>query len=106
MTADIPHWKFASVIKTNPHYSDVIKRVEEVELLIIDECSMLSKQLFDTLNAVCQMRNPNKPFGGIQIVLCGDFQQLPPVPNKLYSDEGEFCFRSHIFTEAISHTVD
>lgn len=97
--------EICDVIKTNPHYSDVIKRVEEVELLIIDECSMLSKQLFDTLNAVCQMRNPNKPFGGIQIVLCGDFQQLPPVPNKLYSDEGEFCFRSHIFTEAISHTV-
>lgn len=66
---------------------------------------MLSERLFNQVEAVCSLKNEELLFGGIQIILSGDFYQLPPVRNKLYSDEGEFCFQSHNFTSAISHKV-
>ena len=37
--------------------------------------------------------------------MSGDFLQLPPVPNPLYSDEGEFCFTSEIYKETIPHKI-
>jgi len=52
-------------------------RWESVEILVIDEISMVSADLFDVLNAIGQsVRNPYLPFGGIQVVLCGDFFQV------------------------------
>ena len=47
---------------------------ENTEILIIDEVSMMSAQLFDLLNKIGQIiRKNNKPFGGIQIIFSGDF---------------------------------
>ncbi|CAD7672764.1 unnamed protein product [Nyctereutes procyonoides] len=48
--------------------------------LVIDEISMVEADLFDKLEAVARtVRQQNKPFGGIQLIICGDFLQLPPV---------------------------
>ncbi len=59
------------------------------DILIIDEISMMSSELFDLLNKLGQvLLKNNKPFGGIQIIMSGDFFQLPPV-NSQY-----FCFES------------
>lgn len=44
-------------------------------------------------------------FGGIQLVLSGDFYQLPPVPNTMYNDEGKYCFESDLFSNVISHKI-
>lgn len=56
------------------------KRFEKTKVLIIDEVSMLSPRLFDTVERVCRvMKRNDKPFGGMQIVLAGDFFQLPPI---------------------------
>jgi ATP-dependent exoDNAse (exonuclease V) alpha subunit len=53
------------------------------DVLIIDEISMLPAYLFDKLDAVLKFfRRNNKPFGGIQLIVMGDFLQLPPVPNR------------------------
>lgn len=52
--------------------------------LIVDEVSMMSRALFDKLNLVGQLvrGDETKPFGGLQIVFCGDFMQLPPVSKR------------------------
>jgi ATP-dependent DNA helicase PIF1 len=67
------------------------KRWKETDLLIIDEVSMLGKNLFDKLEYIGRkMRDKTKPFGGMRLLLCGDFYQLPPVKD-------EFIFESEKF---------
>ena len=72
---------------------DVVKRVckskykrlpwKNVDVLIIDEVSMMSKKLFDILNKIAQVvRKSKEPFGGMQVIFSGDFYQLPPVGDE------------------------
>ena len=73
------------------------KEWRNIRTLIVDEVSMMSKRLFDILNIVGKtVRNsPSRPFGGIQVIFCGDFYQLPPVGvNAEDSDNSRFCFES------------
>jgi ATP-dependent DNA helicase PIF1 len=58
-----------------------LQRWRSVRVLIIDEVSMLSGELLDKLEYIANNVRPRSelPFGGIQIVLCGDFFQLPPI---------------------------
>lgn len=79
--------------------------MRETDLLVIDECSMLSRKMFDCLSEVCAIKNEKILFGGIQLVLCGDFHQLAPVPNPLCQEDGEFCFKSQLFTTVIPHKI-
>ncbi len=65
--------------------------------LIVDEVSMMSKRLFDILDIVGKTvrNNHSRPFGGIQLIFCGDFYQLPPVGiNTEDPDNSRFCFES------------
>lgn len=58
----------------------VFNRVRGACVLIIDEISMLSKETFAMVDAVCRkIRGDARPFGGLQVVLVGDFFQLPPI---------------------------
>jgi len=67
----------------------------EISVLVIDEVSMMSIKLFDTLDAIGRgVRNNHLPFGGIQVILSGDFYQLPPVGNYNDVDTMRFCFES------------
>jgi ATP-dependent DNA helicase PIF1 len=53
------------------------QRWNAAKILVIDEISMLSADLFDKLNIIGQrVRDCNELFGGIQLVLCGDFFQV------------------------------
>jgi ATP-dependent DNA helicase PIF1 len=65
-------------VRRNPQAAD---RWRKVSVLIIDEISMVSAELFDKLAYIASaVRGSNKgPFGGIQLILCGDFYQLPPI---------------------------
>ncbi len=66
------------------------KQISECKILAIDEISMLDAKTFDYIDEVLRnLRDGNKPFGGIQILLFGDFFQLPPVEK-----ESGFCFNS------------
>lgn len=55
-------------------------RWRSCRVLIVDEVSMVSSALFEALEAVARaVKRSERPFGGIQLVLCGDWLQLPPV---------------------------
>lgn len=60
------------------------QRLLEVDTLIIDEISMLSDQQFDMINQVLKVvRSSTAPFGGVQVVMSGDFFQLPPIKRQI-----------------------
>lgn len=61
------------------------KRFEHVQVLIIDEVSMLKDTMLDSVDLVCKFfKRNNLPFGGIQVILSGDFFQLPPIEKNSY----------------------
>jgi ATP-dependent DNA helicase PIF1 len=69
-----------------------------VQILIIDEVSMLSLKLFETLDLIGKKIKMNKlPFGGIQVIFSGDFFQLPPVGDKDDIKSNKFCFESKLW---------
>jgi hypothetical protein len=56
------------------------KRFEKARVLIIDEVSMLHAHRLDMIERVCRrFKRSDKPFGGLQVILSGDFFQLPPI---------------------------
>ena len=67
-----------------------------VDVLIIDEVSMMSARLFNLLDRIGRRtrRRLDVPFGGIQLVFSGDFYQLPPVGDETDSETTAFCFES------------
>src|SRR6266542_2227779 len=55
-------------------------RLREIDVIIIDEISMVSKNLLDFINKMfCELYNCAVPFGGIMVLLVGDLAQLPPI---------------------------
>lgn len=59
------------------------KRIRSAPVLIIDEISMLAPEVLDALDMVCRhVRGSPAPFGGLQVVLVGDFFQIPPVMRR------------------------
>lgn len=81
------------------------KRFEKTKVLIIDEVSMLHHFRLDLIEWICrQMKRNEAPFGGMQIILCGDFFQLPPVSKRRFDGyefiepvESEFAFKAESF---------
>ena len=83
-------------------HSNIYKRLVELDVLIIDEVSMLDTLLFEKISDIlCYIKSHSqndiellkKPFGGIQIILIGDFCQLAPV-------NGIYCFLSKLWETA------
>jgi len=76
-----------------------IQQIANADVLVIDECSMMGVWLFQAANIIFQTyRNDfTKPFGGIQLLLVGDFRQLPPVCDSRNSDG--FCFECDLWTQ-------
>jgi len=73
--------------KFRPKY----KKLYELKVLIIDEISMMDTTLFEKVSQILSIIKENKkPFGGIQLVLIGDFFQLAPI-------SGEYCFTSDLW---------
>lgn len=74
------------------------------KILIIDEISMVDGDLFDKLEGVARIiRNNGRPFGGIQLVITGDFFQLPPVPDQ--GKVARFSFDAATWNTSIEHTI-
>ncbi|KAI5642096.1 PIF1-like helicase domain-containing protein [Phthorimaea operculella] len=79
----------------------VAQKWRKCKHLIIDEISMVDGAYFEKLEHVARyVRRNDKPFGGIQLILCGDFLQLPPVVDKTKSAK-RFCFQSPCWEKCI-----
>lgn len=86
-------------------------RIRNAQVLIIDEVSMLSAATLSLADQVCRfVRDDPAPFGGLQVVLVGDFFQLPPVsrrdPAALpgMAPSHDFAFTSPVWNELDLHT--
>ncbi len=74
-------------------------KIATCKQLAIDEISMLSAETFDLINHVFKiLKHTNNPFGGIQLIVIGDFLQLPPVAKD--GKEVKFAFESEAWKEA------
>ncbi|PWG64709.1 DEAD/DEAH box helicase [Bifidobacterium callitrichidarum] len=82
------------------------RKIQAADILVIDEVSMLHAWLFDMVDQVCRLvRHDPRPFGGIQVVLSGDFFQLPPVSvsgrnNDLIAPTPEFVAARERYAKA------
>ncbi len=69
------------------------------DILVIDEVSMLHDYRLDMVEQVCrEVRGDAEPFGGLQVVLCGDFFQLPPI-NRDEGKQGGFIVSSQAWED-------
>ena len=68
---------------------------KKIDVLIIDEVSMMSQKIFEILDSIGQkVRKDTRPFGGVQVIFSGDFYQLPPVAREEDQTDIAFCFES------------
>ena len=73
--------------------SYIAKRVRRANVLIIDEVSMLAPKTLSMIDAICrEIKQSSEPFGAIQIVLVGDFFQLPPVVKPAVENDSQVMF--------------
>ena len=78
----------------------IYKRWKTLEILIIDEISMMSIELLEKLETLARLiRQNNMVFGGLQLVFSGDFCQLPSI------NTSDFCFNSEVWSKCISKTI-
>lgn len=82
----------------------LLKRWNEIEVLIVDEISMLDPEYLDKVDHLARiLRNTKKVMGGVQLVFLGDFFQLPPV-QKNHSTP-KFCFEVSQWPHYFDHIV-
>jgi len=83
------------------------KRWRELKTLIIDEVSMLTPRSFQLIYKLAQtIRKNTRPFGGVQIILSGDFCQLAPILEQHISNHTmEYCFEAPEWIASEIHTV-
>jgi ATP-dependent DNA helicase PIF1 len=95
------------------------KRLNKIKVLIIDEISMVSPELFSSIDKILRaFLASDKPFGGVQIILSGDFFQLPPISrgvrekkfawqSKSWEDvDLRFCYLEEKFRQSDNSLID
>ncbi|KAK3751838.1 hypothetical protein QZH41_001038 [Actinostola sp. cb2023] len=97
---------------TKENLCDIVRRGSKAKnwrkakVLIVDEVSMLDGRLFDKLEYIARkVRHKEAPFGGLQLVMCGDFFQLPPI-QKVGDTSINYCFQSKAWDECIDYSVE
>ncbi|CAJ0606981.1 unnamed protein product [Cylicocyclus nassatus] len=82
----------------------VVKQWKLCTHLVIDEISMIDADFFTKIEYVERhIRGDDRPFGGIQLIITGDFLQLPPVCGR--NDTIKFCFECNAWTKSIQKTL-
>ena len=103
---------WAGIGLANGQIDFIVKRVatnkykasnwKKIDVLIIDEVSMMSQKLFEIMDSIGRcVRKDSRPFGGLQVIFSGDFYQLPPVDDRQNEDPAAsaFCFESPLWSE-------
>ncbi len=109
----VPDTKFTSARTFHKFGKEKINIIRSLDLLVIDEISMVRADLLDAIDAVLrQYRNRYQPFGGVQLLMIGDLQQLAPVVKedewqllKPYYDTA-FFFGSRVLHETEYVTIE
>ncbi|MEO6110106.1 MAG: PIF1 family ATP-dependent DNA helicase [Candidatus Saccharimonadales bacterium] len=101
----IHSWSGIGVLDHIPHgFADHVSKtrreiIEKTDVLIIDEISMLHDFRLDMIDEVCRLiRKVDEPFGGIQLIMSGDFFQLPPI-NRGDSRAGGFVVNAEVWRD-------
>ena len=105
---------FAGIGLGKERAEDLVKKIKKnskaknrwmrTKVLIVDEISMVDGTLFDKLEYIARdIRRNGRPFGGIQLVVTGDFFQLPPVPD--FGREATFAFDAATWATSVQHTI-
>lgn len=93
--------KRAHYIKRNDKAKE---RYKQTEILIIDEISMLDYAFVEKVNKIAKdIRKSQRPFGGIQLVLTGDFYQLGPIQKE--RKKTKYLFEDYVWDELIDESV-
>ncbi|XP_056007596.1 uncharacterized protein LOC130050837 [Ostrea edulis] len=101
------HQTLGELFDSDDRFAGARKRIQAAQCLIIDEISMLSSRTFAMIEFVCRhVKGNDQVFGGLQVIGCGDFKQLPPVPNLRYEDDGSYCFQSKKFNMTFPHHIN
>jgi len=84
--------------------SRIKRNYQKTKVLIIDEISMLHKHQLDMVDTIARhMLNSDDAFGGMQIILCGDFFQLPPVSSGSSREDTQFAFEGSAWEDGEFH---
>jgi ATP-dependent DNA helicase PIF1 len=106
----IHSWSGVDIVDTNDTFEIILNRVikkpkhvkrwKNTKVLIIDEISLIDDKLFTFLDRIGKhIRNNDKVFGGIKLLVVGDFYQLPPV-------NGKYCFESDIWNNSFNYYIN
>lgn len=79
---------------------NLYSRYTQTKVLIIDEISMLHASRLDMVDTLARgIRKDTRPFGGMQVVFCGDFFQLPPITRGENNASKDFAFNAKVWKE-------
>ena len=85
--------------------NNVVEQIRDVDVLVWDEISMSSMRVFELVNAIHhRLSNNANAFGGMQVLLVGDFWQLKPVGSLL--DPGKSIYDSELFDAVFPHKIE
>lgn len=85
---------------------DLMYKLKEIDVIVIDEISMVRADFIDGINKSLQLHRGNdKPFGGVQMIFIGDLYQLPPIisdnEKRIYNEiyDSPYFFSARIFKD-------
>lgn len=96
------------ILKRKKNNPTAYRNWTQTNVLIIDEISMMSAELFEKLNTIARLlrKEPGRPFGGMQVVAFGDFFQLPPIIRAVEGDPAQqLAFNAPSWSSTFNQTI-
>ena len=86
-------------------YQRRVDNVREAKVLLVDEVSMMSRFMLEVTDQLLRLlRQHEAPWGGLQVILVGDFRQLPPVSKEVGTITAQYAFESPHFNQLVDRT--